>query len=559
MGITYNKILLSFVCAAILLCGKINAQTDITLLGESTFQPTIKDAVKFTDQPEIRDTIQRISNAKYGINSYPLFPKYSVEPIKPAKMQNEPLTKLYHSLLKVGYGPFYNMPYGEAWYSSTRSKDMAYGAHYKHFSSMSQLQDVGYSGFSDNEAEVFGKKFYKKHTLSGEFNYKRNVVHYYGFDTTIHEITDKNFIKQRFQLFEPIVKLQSHYADSSHLNHIIRLSYYNLSDLYNASENNIKLNADLNQFINKENFHVNVLADYYNHKKPADTLNDLIFSLNPYFEANGKKWHADIGVTAALDAFDGKSKFYFYPQLNAYFDVYEGVIIPYAGVSGGLIKNSYRSLAGENPFINPQVHYANTHNKYNLFGGLRGNLSSATSYDAKVSYGQYDSLHFFVVDYENDLTLLDNKYKVVYDNSSLLQISGQVKYQYKEKIHFIAKGNYYLYSPENLTRAYHKPTYDLTFSGLYNLKSKILIKGDVFVIGEQWALTKTYEASNMIVTQPSLLKGIVDVNLGAEYRYSKMLSFFVNFNNIANVRYQRWERYPTQRFNMMLGLTFVPF
>ena len=42
---------------------------------------------------------------------------------------------------------------------------------------------------------------------------------------------------------------------------------------------NIKLNTDLSTYINKESFHVNILADYYNHKKPKDTINDFIFSL----------------------------------------------------------------------------------------------------------------------------------------------------------------------------------------------------------------------------------------------------------------------------------------
>jgi hypothetical protein len=45
------------------------------------------------------------------------------------------------------------------------------------------------------------------------------------------------------------------------------------------------------------------------------------------------------------------TKFYFHPQLNAQFDVYESIIIPYAGVNGGLQKNSLRSLSNENPFI----------------------------------------------------------------------------------------------------------------------------------------------------------------------------------------------------------------
>lgn len=558
-----RKKMLRWLFIIALLLGYITAivsqtnMNDINFHAESEFQPTIKDAVKFSDIPEIRDTVKRINNANYSIVSNPLFPAYQVTPINPAKMQNEPLNKLYHSLLKVGYGPIYNMPYGEAWINSTREREMAYGGHYKHFSSMSHLKDVGYSGFSDNEAEIFGKKFYKKHTLSGEFNYKRNVVHYYGFDTTLNHINDKNFTKQRFQLFEPVVHLKSHYTDSNALNHTVNLSYYNYSDLYYSAENNIRLNAELTKFINKEHLHVNVLADYYNHKKPKDTINDFIFTLNPFFEANGKKWHADLGVSTTIDAFT-KTKFYFYPQINVHYDVFENIIVPYAGVSGGLTKNSYRSLSTENPFIDPHVHYANTNNKFNVFGGLRGNLSSSTSYDTKVSYGQYDSLHFFVIDY-SDLTQLDNKFKVIYDNSSLLNVSGQVKYQYKEKIHFIAKGNYYLYSPKNLERAYHKPNFDLTFSTIYNLKSKIILKGDVFVIGNQWAYSKTGETDGFITTEPKLLNSLVDLNLGAEYRYSKMLSFFVKLNNIANIRYTRWEKYPTQRFNLMFGVSFVPF
>lgn len=531
---------------------------DINLTAESVFEPTIKDAVKLGDLPEIKDTVKKISNINYGITSTPLVSKYEVIPIDAAKMQNEPLSKLYHSLLKVGMGT-YTTPYGELWINSLRTRDVAYGVHLKHLSSSSHLKNVGYSGFSDTEGEVFGKKFYKKHTLTGEFNYKRNAIRFYGYDTTMNDL-DKNYTKQRYQLFEPVVKIQSHYTDSTKINHAIKVGYYNLTDLYNVAENNIKLNTLFNTFINKERLFVAFDADYYNHKLPNDTFNDVIIKLNPYFETHGKKWMLDIGVAATMDVFTNQSntKFYFHPQLNAQFDVYESIIIPYAGINGGLQKNSLRSLSNENPFVNSTLNYKNSNTKFNVFGGLKGNLSSKTSYDVKASYSMVDSMHFFVVDYTANGTL-DNQYKVIYDNTDLFNVTGQVKYQYKEKIHFLAKGNYYLYKTKNLTRAYHKPDFDLTFSAQYNLKSKIIIKGDVFVIGNQFALTQVSDASFNYTTEPKLLKGIVDVNLGAEYRYSKMLSFFVNFNNIANTRYYRWEKYPSQRFNLMAGLTFIPF
>lgn len=530
---------------------------DIEVKAESVFEPTIKDAVKLSDLPEIKDTVKKIANMQYPIASKPLIAKYDVIPIEAAKMKNEPLSKLYRSLLKVGMGT-YTTPYGEFWFNSLRTRDVVYGLHLKHLSSSSQLKHVGYSGYSDNEGEVYGKKFYKKHTLEGAFNYKRNVSHFYGYDTTENKLT-KDYTKQRYQLFEPVVSLKSHYTDSTKLNHQITLGYYNLTDLYKVAENNVKLHTLLNTFINKEQLFVAFNTDFYNHKLPNDTFNDIIVQLNPYFEKRGKRWMVDMGVSATMDAFSGRnSKFYFHPRLNGQFDIYEGIIIPYVSINGNLQKNSLRSFSTENPFITSTLNYQNTNTKIKFTGGLKGNLSSKTSYDIKANYALVDSMNFFVVDYTKNGTL-DNQYKVIYDNTNFFNVSGQLKYQYKEKLHLLAKGNYYLYKTKNLTRAYHKPDFDITLTGQYNLKSKIIIKADIFVIGNQFAYTKVDNGDFTYKYEPKLLKGIIDANLGAEYRYSKMLSFFVNFNNIANTRYYRWEKYPSQRFNVMAGLTFIPF
>mgnify|MGYP003872468285 FL=1 len=72
----------------------------------------------------------------------------------------------------------------------------------------------------------------------------------------------------------------------------------------------------------------------------------------------------------------------------------------------------------------------------------------------------------------------------------------------------------------------------------------------MFFVGSQWALSQNKEIQ---------LNGYFDGNIEAEYRYTKTLSFFARFNNIANQRYYQWERLPSQRFNMMIGLSFIPF
>jgi outer membrane receptor protein involved in Fe transport len=77
-------------------------------------------------------------------------------------------------------------------------------------------------------------------------------------------------------------------------------------------------------------------------------------------------------------------------------------------------------------------------------------------------------------------------------------------------------------------------------------------------MGSQWALSLPKNDTSRVLV-PKQISGWFDVSLEAEYRYSKMMSFFVKAGNVANQRYYRWENYPTQRFNFMVGLTFVPF
>jgi len=551
-----------------LLIGVVSKSVSQNSLGEeiyeqkSNFTPVIKDAaVKQTDQPEIIDTVKKLTNVTYSTPGIPYKTTYQTSQIEPAKMVNEPLSKLYQSLIKVGMGN-YTMPFADLFLNSLRNKDMVLGVRYNHLSSYAQFTGLGRTDFSDDNASMYAKKFYKKHTLSADFNYSRNSMHYYGFADSLKN-DNGSLYKQIFQTFEGKLRLQSHYGDTAgKINHDIHLNYSNYGDHYNTYENNIFGSALLNTKINHESFNVLASVDYYSNHSAHDTVNNTIVKVNPYFKAGGEKWKGDIGVEGVLDNFNTTgTKYYFYPRLNIYYDVYQSIIIPYAGVDGGLTKNSYRSLTTTNPFMLSNLPYKNTDNALSLFGGLRGALSSKLSYDAKVLYGRYNNMAYFLADYNaSSDNAFANRYRVIYMNTNYLNVNAQVKYQFKEKLTFIAKGNYYGYKiiDTSNVKPWHKPAYDITFSANYNLKSKIILKADSFAIGSQWAQQQV-TANNVTVLQATQLPGIVDMNLGAEYRYTKMLSFWVSFNNIGNYRYYRWDKYPTQRFNFMVGLSFTPF
>ena len=524
---------------------------------KSDFDTKIKDAVKQSDLPAILDTVKPLKEKVIAIQPHVIETNFKTQAIQPAKMVNEPLSKLYYGLLKLGFGT-YTTPYAELWINNLRSKEHVYGFHYNHLSSYYTSEKRGLAAFSDDDVNLYAKKFFKKHVLTGDANYYRNVSHFYGYPDSLIQKNDTitKLTKQCFTIFEGKINLKSFYTDSNKINYDTHLNYYTISDKFGSSENNILADALLNLFVNKEKLNVYIASDYYNTKSKKDTLSDFILRVNPYFEAGGEKWHVDLGLNAAADKFsDTTTKFYFAPKLNVHYNVYRYFVIPYAGLTGGLEKNSFRNLSATNPFIVSAPSYVNTFNTYTAFGGLRGVLSSKTSYDAKVSYGNYKNMAFFLIDYDN---FLSNKFKVVYNEVNLLQVNGQVKYQLQEKINVIAKGTYYKYSLDSNAYAWHKPDFDITLSGIYNLKSKFIVKADLFYIAKQWTQQRIL-TNNVAELKPIQLKGIADINLSAEYRYSKMMSFFINFNNIGNIRYYRWDRYPTQRFSVMAGLTFVPF
>ncbi|MES2593529.1 MAG: hypothetical protein V4608_16720 [Bacteroidota bacterium] len=522
------------------------------IISVGEYKPTITDANKINDNPGYSDSTKKLPVSGYRINSKKINTGFDVEPIQAAQMVGEPLTKLYNALVKIGMGT-YTTPYGELWYNSLRSKTSAYGLRLKHLSSSATLKDYGFAGYSDNEVSLYGKKFLKEHSLLGNFDYARNVVHFYGYNAALNDIS-KDSTLQRFNLIAGNAQLISHYADEKRLNHDIRLKYYNLTDNYKASENNIKAEGFLQTAISKEVLKVNAGIDYYNYKTPNDTVNNTIISVNPNFIATGEKYHANIGVVAVMDIFV-KSKFYFYPNVNLSYNVFDNIIIPYAGITGGLQKNSFKSFTDQNPFVLSELAMVNSNKKYEAYGGIRGTLSSTTSFNARAGYSNITDMALFVNDTSE---ALQNKFGVIYDGGTVLNIRGEVSYQQREKLRISLRGEYFSYKMKTELRAWYKPQVEIAVSAHYNLRDKIAVKMDLFYIDNQFA--KTFVTDTTSITGQKVvakeLKGIFDANIGLEYRYTKKLGFFLNFNNIANVRYYRWSNYPTQRFSVMGGLSY---
>jgi hypothetical protein len=528
-------------------------QSSESIIAIGTSTPIMLDHVKkVPDEAKTKDTILPTPAFVYNIQPKRYMTTVKLDTIRAAKIGSEPLTKLYRTYAKLGVGNYATFM-GEFSFGSTRSKTDAWGAHVKHFSAGGGPNNVEgkFSGFSQQDVNIFGKHFYKKHILYGGLDYDRDVVYNYGAANPA-VIISKSGSKQFFNYYSANADILSHFTDSAAVNHHEYLRFYHLTDRYDVRENNFALNSTVGRYIRTERLDLDFGLDFNHNASETDTANNTIVKIQPVFSAGGKKFKAAIGMNLSIDAGD-ETFAYFYPQAEFSYDIVQHIITPYISLGGFLERNSYRSLTMKNPFMLPADAFElrNTQHKYDLSFGLRGSLSAELVYDVRFNRVELINAPFFV----NTTAAEDplrNKFAVVYDTADVANVHGQLGWQRFEKIHITATGDWYKYNMTHELHPWHTPTLRLSILAQYNLQDKILAHAEVYYLNGQYA--KVVNDGQTTVVN---MKGLVDVNVGFEYRYTKFLSVFLNFNNIAGQRYERWYAYPTQKFNLLGGVTYT--
>lgn len=526
-----------------------------TIISETEFNPFLTDAFKIKDNPSINDTNKIIPELTYSFLNKQVPINFEIDPIAAAKIKGEPLVKLYGGYAKLGFGTN-TTPLAELYFNAKRNKDWNYGFYGKHFSS-SGISGNDYSGFSDNKLDFFGKRFLKEFTLYSKVGYNRNVNHYYGFsDENAVIITNPDNIKQRLDQFNADFSLTRNFTDSSQFDYNFDINYHLINDIYKVEENHLEVAGKLGKYHKNELYSIGVEMNYNKLNNLLNQENNLVVGLTPQISTTANKWQFQVGIGLYLNSYPD-TKFHFYPRAEFKYNVVEHILIPYVGIKGGLISNNLNNFYKENPFINTQLLATqNSNQKYDIYGGIRGSLSSKITFNTSFSRQKIEGMPLYTKDFGN---LIENQFLVEYDTISFSKITGELTYQKLEKFKIILGGDYYNYTPKNELKAWHKPNIKVSLSGIYDLSDKIIVRADLFYIDKQYAKAfNTTTTSNVITTTEFAeeLKGVFDANLGLEYRYTKKLSAFINFNNLTSTAYKRWQDYPTQKLGVLGGLTY---
>jgi hypothetical protein len=537
------------------------------------YEPTISDAFKITFNPNIEDTMKVNIAFDYRINPQAIPVKFNMEPLTAARMRGEPLNKLYNGYVKAGLGS-YVTPYGEAFYNTLRSNEYHYGVHLKHLSSAGQIDQYGDTGYSDNRINLFGKRFIRNHTLHAGLDYQRNMVHYYGFmpDTIrasaplLMDSLSKKDYRQRFNFVSPRIELSSNYLDSTKLQHRFNLQYHFLGDRYDASEQRVAFGTTLQKtlredpmgFAEKQTFHLDLGVDYFNNRTLADTAHTALFKIAPTLSATFKDFDFYVGINASIQS-DTASYMRFYPLAGAQIALINDVLFAYASLSGELTKNNMRELTMVNPFMQTSVPYAFMNKKSEIRGGFKGSISSFAAYNISISNSTIENHPFFVTDFSNPL---ENQFMIVYDDIRLFNFRTEVFSNVGERLKVRFASDYFQYTLDNELQPWHEPTLKITLNLRYNIQDKIILSADAYARNSVYARINNPEYHP--VNNPDLpykseeIHGFhVDANIGVEYRYTKILSVFLNLNNVQNQSLERWYNYPSHRFNVLGGVTYA--
>ncbi len=544
------------------------AQVEQEIISIGERELTVGEAQKIAELPSTIDTTTNAYQMSYDIIPRQVEVNYEVKPIKAAKLNvKEPLTKLYRGYVKAGVGA-YTTPLLMVRYNSLRSRDWAYGVKLDHLSSNGGLKGLGNSAYSDNLADVWARKYLKKHTLEVGLNYERNVNHYYGY-VPDEDIEEKDF-EQRYSTVGFRAALQSYHRDSSKINHRVWTSYQKMNTLLTSSEGNFKIGTSLSKWegiykfgldaefdrnsmscgLNYIDEDVLAVIDYIG---PED-VNNTIIDISPSIKTQTGDLTATVGLGIVTDGTDG-TRFRFYPRAYVSYSLFDDLFTPYAGLTGDLTRNSLHSLSRENPFILPCPQLTNTSKNYDLYAGIRGTIIDNLSFNAKVSVAAYDDFAYFI----NDTIYSDeNAFEMRYDDLNALSINGELSYKHSDALTFTGALTLTTFTPDDFEKAFNLPTVEFSTTAIYDLNNQFVVKATIYAAGDRYGATSrpngVDDGVNGLYKQK--LRSYVDSNLSFEYRYTKKISAFLELNNITGGKYPRWYNYPVQPFLVMGGLTY---
>lgn len=543
--LNYKSLLVLLVSVFLLNKGTL-AQDTMRIDVIKPFIATLSDAMKIQSNPNPETPQIKRDSFTYSTQEIAKEDLPTVYTIKPLSLGTSLLPKLRNNYIKLGFGN-YGTPLAELYLNTTRNRNLQAGVYLKHLSS----HPADRRSFSNNSVLAYGKKFVTGGIIEGDIAYNRNLVHLYGLDFNGSKALSGAYPAPAnaniFELFELKGGYSNILKDTSKLGYKLNARYYHLSAPKSLTENDFLLSATFNKSVQGNPLNVYTAIQTNQNDSGSNSYKRVFVDVNPTYRLNMDRSYIMLGFNSTFFNDTNGTKFHFFPKAEIGYKIIPNALTVYGGIRGDLKRHTLRSISNENPFIR-RVNFENTLNQFELYAGLKGIISAQTSFMLEASLSSVKNLMFYVAD-----SGLYNQ-RAIYDNStsSLTRIKAELNHEFGEQFRFGFVMNYYNYSL-SINAPYSLPTFTTSVNLLYNMGNKFFIRSELYTMNQR--VTQLVSATDK---KDITLSGLVDVNLGIDYRYNRNVKIFLNLNNLTNNQYQRWLNLPVFGFNVLggLGITF---
>lgn len=520
---------------------KKKGSIDIT----SSFKPVLKESAKinFNASPAINDTTKPRLN--YDIPNQNLSFAYAPGSLRPLALDIDSGGVMdLSSYIKAGFGSL-KTPYVQAGFSFGDGKTAGLNIYAKHISSEGKQSFQQYRNTNVDLKGFFQTS--KNLEWNAQLGMRQDRYYRYGIDPILSSIPPKDSLENSFQTWKGGVGFHNINRTQFGISYSPEILINVFNDGKDNSESNTYVNLPLQKTVGKV-FAVNLSATFdLTRYKPGKTsaIDNTFYYISPSVLFTTPKINVQAGIRPSWD----NKTFKMFPNVMVEASTEDKQLTFQAGWSGYIRRTSYQNLANINPFLSAPTQLKNTWIE-ERFAGFKGSLGNHVSYNVKLSYNKYKNQPLFVND-NPTLGIYDNAFRVIYEpEMKSVQFGGELGYTEQEKFSVMLAVDYRKYFDLSLNeKAFGLVPLELKGSARVQVIKDLWLKTDLFLWdGAQYKTPSGGSAQ---------LDGSFDLNAGLEFKITKNINLWAQFNNVLNKEYESWKLYRNYGFNFLGGVIFA--
>ena len=371
----------------------------------------------------------------------------------------------------------------------------------------------------------------------------QNNNYLYGYNHSLYTFK-KDSVRQQFQDLVLTGGVRNTTSGEYGISYNPNITVINFTNKNKVNESTVIANAPITKtFGDAFMLKIDAKADItsYTTKNLASNIkfSNNVFQIAPSIAISSPRFSINAGIVPTWN----NGLFVWLPNVFAEAQVKEKIFLIQAGWIGRYTKNTYRNLTALNPFLTTIPFQKNT-KEIEYYGGIKATVGKHFSFNLKGGIVSFNDMPLFIND-----TATDNKAFNISNEKSVqsLRIHGDLSFINQDKFTLTAGLTFNGYTLlQSNAKAWNTVPMEITSSLRWGAFKQVLLKADLYAFSGGNYLTKGNKAQSF--------SGGTDISVGAEFKVNNRFSAWIDINNIANQKYQRWHAYEVYGLNVLGGI-----